>query len=70
MAGGVIYIDKDGDNFYSIGEGLGGVTIKSSDGACTTTWKSGAFELDLRGEGPVTLTAEYSGHSFWTATSA
>src|SRR5690349_4753061 len=50
MCGGVVYTDKDGDKFYSIGEGLGGVTIKSSDGANTTTWKSGAFELDLKSE--------------------
>ncbi|HLX60720.1 MAG TPA: CAP domain-containing protein [Planctomycetota bacterium] len=64
MAGGVIYMDKDGDNFYSIGEGIGGVTIKSSDGASTATWKSGAFELDLKSDGPVTLTAEYGGQAF------
>ena len=64
MAGGVIYIDKNNDNFYDVGEGLGGVTIKSSDGASTQTWKSGAFELDLKGDGPVTITAEYSGQSF------
>ena len=64
MVGGVIYMDKDGDNFYSIGEGLGGVTIKSSDGASTATWKSGAFELDLKSDGPVTITAEYGGQSF------
>ncbi len=64
MCGGVVYMDKDGDNFYSIGEGLGGVTIKSSDGASTTTWKCGAFELDLKGEGTVTITAEYGGQSF------
>ncbi len=66
LAGGVIYIDKNNDNFYDVGEGLGGVTITSSDGASTTTWKSGAFALDLKGEGFVTITAEYLGQSFST----
>lgn len=64
MVGGVIYVDKNNDNFYDVGEGLGGVTIKSSDGASTITWKSGAFAMDLKGDGPVTITAEYSGQSF------
>ena len=64
MAGGVVYTDKDGDNFYGMGEGIGSVTIRCSDGASTSTWKSGAFELDLRGDGPVTLTAEYGGQTY------
>lgn len=64
FAGGVIYSDKDGDNFYSVGEGLGDMTIKASDGSYTHTWKSGAFTLELKGEGPVTITAEFQGQSF------
>jgi len=64
MVGGVIYTDKDKDNFYSIGEGVGGVTIRSSDGASTSTWKCGAFELDLKSDGAVTITAEYGGQTY------
>lgn len=64
LVGGVVFTDRNSDSFYDVGEGLGGVTIKSSDGASTMTWKSGAFALDLKGEGSVTITAEYLGQSF------
>jgi len=64
MVGGVVYSDKNSDSFYGVGEGIGGITIKSSDGASTTTWKSGGFSLDLKSEGPVTITAEFAGQSF------
>jgi hypothetical protein len=61
MAGGVVYFDRNNNGFYDIGEGAGGVKITSSDGAATESWKSGAFELDLKKEGSVTLTAEFCG---------
>jgi len=48
FAGGVVYVDRDGDGFYSIGEGVGGVTIATSDGATTQTWASGAYTLQLK----------------------
>lgn len=64
MAGGVVYIDANGNNFYDIGEGLGQVTISSSDGGAVTTWKSGAYELDLKGQKDVTLTAYLGGEKF------
>jgi hypothetical protein len=64
MAGGVVYIDANGNNFYDIGEGIGQVTISSSDGGAVTTWKSGAYELDLKGQKEVTLTAFLGGEKF------
>jgi hypothetical protein len=64
MAGGVVYIDANANNFYDLGEGVGQVTISSSDGAAVTTWKSGAYELDLKGQKDVTLTAYLGGEKF------
>ena len=61
MAGGVVYIDANGNNFYDLGEGVGQVTIISSDGAAITTWKSGGYTLDLKGQGQVVLTAVLAG---------
>jgi hypothetical protein len=67
MAGGVVYVDANGNNFYDIGEGIGQVTISSSDGGSTTTWKSGAYELDLKGQKDVVLTAYWGGEKFTKA---
>ena len=64
MAGGVVYIDANSNNFYDIGEGIGQVTISSSDGGAVTTWKSGAYVLDLKGQKEVTLTAVLGGEKF------
>jgi hypothetical protein len=64
MAGGVVYIDANANNFYDLGEGVGQVTISSSDGGAIATWKSGAYELDLKGQKDVTLTAYLGGEKF------
>ncbi len=64
MAGGVVYIDANANNFYDVGEGVGQVTISASDGAAITTWKSGAYTLDLKGQKEVTLTAFLGGEKF------
>jgi hypothetical protein len=64
MAGGVIYVDANGNSFYDIGEGIGQVTISSSDGGSVATWKSGAYELDLKGQKEVVLTATWGGERF------
>ncbi|MBV8880902.1 MAG: CAP domain-containing protein, partial [Planctomycetaceae bacterium] len=64
MAGGVVYIDANGNNFYDLGEGVGQVTISSSDGGAVTTWKSGGYVLDLKGQKDVTLTAFMGGEKF------
>jgi uncharacterized protein YkwD len=63
LVGGVVYFDRNHDYAYDMGEGVGGVKIACSDGGSTTTWKSGAYVLDLKGEGQVTVTAEYLGQS-------
>jgi hypothetical protein len=57
----VVYIDANGNNFYDIGEGVGQVTISSSDGGSITTWKSGGYTLDLKGQRDVVLTAYMGG---------
>jgi len=64
FAGGVIYLDKNGNNFYDVGEGLGGVKISVEGGASVTTWKSGAYAIELKGDQAAKITAEYAGQSF------
>jgi hypothetical protein len=64
FAGGVVYMDLNGNRFYDVGEGLGSMTISSSDGATVSTWKSGAFTLELKGQKEITLTAVYEGEKF------
>jgi hypothetical protein len=48
---GVAFDDQDGDNFYDVGEGLGGVSIRitSSSGQMTTiaTGEAGGYAIDL-----------------------
>jgi serralysin len=47
---GVVIEDQDGDDFYDIGEGLGGVRITASDGTrtfATETWAAGGYSLRL-----------------------
>jgi hypothetical protein len=61
FAGGVAYIDLNNNGFYDPGEGVGGVTIRSSDGPACLTWKSGAYALELKGRAAVTLVAELEG---------
>ena len=64
MAGGVFFVDWNGNSFYDVGEGVGSVAVTSSDGASTLSWKSGAYALDLKGTGTVTLTALFDGERF------
>ncbi|MHC5057822.1 MAG: CAP domain-containing protein [Planctomycetota bacterium] len=56
-AGGVVYVDLNGNGFYDIGEGRGGVRITVSDGTSATTWASGAYVVRLKGKGPLEFTA-------------
>ncbi|MFO1076407.1 MAG: CAP domain-containing protein [Planctomycetota bacterium] len=49
VLGGVAITDRDGDEFYDVGEGLGGVHILVGD-RCTMTSGSGAWRLDLPGD--------------------
>jgi uncharacterized protein YkwD len=61
FAGGVVYIDLNANEFYDVGEGLGGVSISGSDGTSTLTWKAGSYVIPLKGQSPVTLTATIDG---------
>ncbi len=52
FATGVVHLDSDGDDFYTPGEGLGGVGIdlRKSDGSvasATATYSSGGYRLDV-----------------------
>lgn len=47
---GVFLDDGDGDRFYDIGEGLGGITVTATGSAgefSTTTWESGGYQMEL-----------------------
>ena len=60
---GVVIADADGDRFYDIGEGLGGVTVSATAAGgggriATTTWASGGYQLDLT---PGSWTVTFSG---------
>ena len=63
---GVTMDDKDGDRFYDIGEGLGGLTVTavSASGAkyTTTTGSAGGYNLAL-GAGTYTVTFSGGGHA-------
>jgi len=63
-AGGVVYVDLNGNGFYDIGEGVGGVKISASTGDSTLTWPSGAYALDLKSDQAVALSAEFGGKVF------
>lgn len=46
---GVVIDDADGDSFYDIGEGMGGVTVTLRQGETTlttTTWDSGGYQIE------------------------
>ncbi|MEL6574278.1 MAG: carboxypeptidase regulatory-like domain-containing protein [Pseudomonadota bacterium] len=58
---GVVIEDGDGDRFYDIGEGLGGVTVTASGANgtfSTATWESGGYTLELA---PGSYTLTFSG---------
>lgn len=61
LVGGVVFVDKDQDGFYGVGEGVGGVTVKASDGSKAKTWKSGAYALELTTQDAVKLTFTRNG---------
>ena len=47
---GVVIDDRDGDDFYDIGEGLGGVTVTATGANgtfTTTTWGAGGYQMEL-----------------------
>lgn len=54
---GVVYFDLNGNNFYDIGEGIGGVRV-TADGVTATaiSARSGGYALPVLGNGTYTLT--------------
>jgi hypothetical protein len=66
---GVTFVDADGDGFYSLGEGLGAVSIEV-DGALFAAQSSthGAYAIPLPGNGDYTVTFQREGFAPLTAT--
>ena len=60
---GVAYTDNNGDAFYSVGEGSGGIQMQLLSGASvlgtTSTWGSGGYSLKTTATGD--LTVKFSG---------
>lgn len=54
---GVVYFDLNGNNFYDLGEGVGGVRVIAS-GTTTdaVTARSGGYAIPVAGNGPYTVT--------------
>ena len=61
FAGGVVYVDLNNNNFYDLGEGKGNVTIMAADGSRVSTWSSGAYALELKSAGAVSMKIDYHG---------
>ncbi|OGW12097.1 MAG: hypothetical protein A3G93_07120 [Nitrospinae bacterium RIFCSPLOWO2_12_FULL_45_22] len=61
---GVIYDDKNGNNFYDIGEGLKGVTVESDNGQSTTTSTSGGYSMEITSPGSYIVKATGGGLSY------
>jgi VCBS repeat-containing protein len=56
---GVVIDDLDEDDFYDIGEGLGGITVTAVGGGqtfTTTTWASGGYALEVAPNASYTVT--------------
>ncbi|MGD0423843.1 MAG: hypothetical protein ABSA92_10360 [Candidatus Bathyarchaeia archaeon] len=59
---GVVYNDVNGNNFYDIGEGIGGVTITTSDGGYyAVSSSSGGYAIPVSASGTITVTASGPG---------
>ncbi len=64
---GVVYADRDRDNFYSIGEGIASVDI-STDQAQASSASAGGYALDGNADGFTDVTISVSGASAFTST--
>lgn len=53
---GVAYADEDGDGFYSVGEGRGGLTVSLSDGKGTTSQSAGGYAVKTLVHGALSVT--------------
>ena len=66
---GVAINDIDNDDFYDIGEGLGGVRVTATGGGrtfTTTTWDSGGYSLKVASGSTYTVTFSGNGVDFST----
>ena len=65
FAGGVMYIDRNHNNFYDIGEGVGDVQIIASGAKSTAkSWASGAYALEINHQKDLKLVATWNGMQF------
>lgn len=59
---GVVYYDLNGNNFYDLGEGIGGVQVTASGTATPAeTARSGGYALPVAGNGTYTVTFSGTG---------
>ena len=62
---GVVYTDKNHDNFYTPGEGQGGVTLTATDSSgkaySVQSWQSGGYQIAVPGGSDYTVTASVNG---------
>jgi hypothetical protein len=66
---GVVYNDKNSNNFYDIGEGVAGVTITTSSGGYyAVSSSSGGYVIPIGAYGTITVTASGQGYSSITKT--
>lgn len=59
-AGGVVFVDRDRDGWYGIGEGRTGVAIQAG-GQRASSWTSGAYAIEIP-SGATTLTMKVGGN--------
>lgn len=59
---GVVYYDFNGNQFYDLGEGIGGVTVRVSGTATyAVTARSGGYSVPVGGDGSYTVTFQVPG---------
>jgi hypothetical protein len=59
---GVAYFDLNGNAFYDLGEGIGGVTVRVNDApSYAVTSRSGGYSVPLPGDGRWTVTFDLGG---------
>lgn len=61
---GTAFSDGDGDRFYDVGEGTGGIAVSVAGGGSTATWASGGYAIAVS---PGTYNVTFSGGPFATA---
>ncbi len=60
---GVAYLDANDDNFYSVGEGRGDLTVAISGGGSAASWASGGYTLETTLTGARSVTFNGGGLS-------